>query len=60
MLIEPAQLFSPDRHDDFWAIQRELNFTATVYGVGSDVPMTEIMARQSAFFGEHRNDTIIG
>ena len=23
----PAQLFSPDRHDEIWAVQRTLNFT---------------------------------
>ena len=30
---DPAQLFSPDRHDELWQIQRDLDFPGTVYGV---------------------------
>jgi carbonic anhydrase/acetyltransferase-like protein (isoleucine patch superfamily) len=56
---DPAQLFSPDRHDDIWAVQRELGFTATVYGVGRDASMADIMRGQSEFYGAHRDDTVI-
>ncbi len=28
----PAQLFSPDRHEEIWAIQQALDFVGTVYG----------------------------
>lgn len=28
----PAQLFPPDRHDEIWAIQKELNFPQRVFG----------------------------
>jgi len=50
----PAQLFSPDRHDEIWAVQSTLNFTGTVYGAATS--MREIMQRQSEFYGAHRDD----
>jgi carbonic anhydrase/acetyltransferase-like protein (isoleucine patch superfamily) len=53
---DPAQLFSPDRHDEIWAVQRELDFPGTVYGVGRDATMRDIMRGQSDFYGEHRDD----
>lgn len=56
---DPAQVLPPERHDEIWAIQRELNFGETVYGVARDVPMRELMRRQSAWYGEHRDDTIL-
>lgn len=56
---DPAQIFSPDRHEEIWAIQRELDFPATVYGVDRDTPMSEIMAHQSLFYGEHRHDIVL-
>jgi gamma-carbonic anhydrase len=44
---DPAELFSPDRHDDLWAVQEPLDFPGTVYGVDRDTSMREIMQRQS-------------
>jgi carbonic anhydrase/acetyltransferase-like protein (isoleucine patch superfamily) len=52
----PAQLFSPDRHDEIWEIQRTLDFVGSVYGVAPGTPMSEIMKQQSEWFGEHRSD----
>jgi carbonic anhydrase/acetyltransferase-like protein (isoleucine patch superfamily) len=52
----PAQLFSPDRHDEIWAVQRTLDFVGTVYGVGPASSMADIMRSQSEFYGEHRGD----
>jgi carbonic anhydrase/acetyltransferase-like protein (isoleucine patch superfamily) len=52
----PAQLFSPDRHEELWQIQRELDFPGTVYGVPRGTPLREVMARQSAFYGAHLED----
>ena len=49
-------IFSPDRHEEIWAIQKGLDFPGTVYGVGRDVSMGELMRRQSEFYGEHRGD----
>lgn len=43
----PAQLFSPDQHDELWAVQEPLDFPGTVYGVPRGTSMREIMRRQS-------------
>ena len=53
---DPAQILPAERHDDIWAIQRELDFGGTVYGVGNDVPMRDLMRSQSQFYGHHRDD----
>lgn len=53
---DPATILPPDRHDEIWAIQRELDFPGTVYGVGRDVSMRELMRAQSDFYGAHRDD----
>jgi len=57
---EPAQMFSPDRHDEIWAIQRELDFGGTVYGVSKGSTMRDIMAQQAEFFAAHRDDRVVG
>ncbi|MFI6425492.1 gamma carbonic anhydrase family protein [Promicromonospora sp. NPDC050880] len=56
---DPAQILPPDRHEEIWAIQRELDFPGTVYGVGRDVSMRELMRRQSEFYGAHRDDEVL-
>jgi carbonic anhydrase/acetyltransferase-like protein (isoleucine patch superfamily) len=53
---DPAQLFSSDRHDEIWAVQRTLDFVGTVYGVNPASSMADIMRSQSEFYGEHRGD----
>ncbi|GHH68579.1 gamma carbonic anhydrase family protein [Promicromonospora soli] len=53
---DPATILPPDQHEEIWAIQRELDFGGTVYGVDRDVPMRELMRRQSAYYGAHRDD----
>jgi hypothetical protein len=56
----PAQTFPPDRHDEIWAIQRELGFTREAFGMDSpadgETLMPEAMARYSQLFGAHRDD----
>ena len=47
----PAQLFSPDRHDELWAVQEPLDFPGTVYGVPRGTSMREIMRRQCEAYG---------
>ena len=56
----PAQLFSPDRHDEIWAVQKALDFPGTVYGVDRSAGMAEIMRRQSAFYAAHDADEVVG
>jgi gamma-carbonic anhydrase len=48
---DPAQLFSPDRHEELWAVQEPLDFPGTMYGVPRGTPMREIMRRQCARYG---------
>ena len=43
---DPALLFPPDRHDELWAVQEQLDFPGTMYGVPRGTPMREIMRRQ--------------
>ncbi|MEU4390768.1 gamma carbonic anhydrase family protein [Kribbella sp. NPDC023855] len=54
---DPAQLFSPDRHEELWEIQQTLDFPTTVYGVPRGTPMRDIMSRQSKYYGAHQQDT---
>ena len=54
------EVLPPDRHDDIWAIQRELDFADTVYGEprGEDL-MARVMPKQAAWLGAHRDDRIL-
>lgn len=52
----PASILPPGQHEDIWAIQKELHFGATVYGVGHEVSMAELMQRQSDYYGTHMSD----
>ncbi len=56
---DPAELFSPDRHEELWAAQETLDFPGTVYGVPRGTPMRDIMARQSEYYGSHQEDRLI-
>jgi len=53
---DPARLFPPERHDELWEVQRDLDFHGTVYGVARGTPMRTIMARQSSYYGAHDGD----
>ena len=55
---DPAQILSPDQHDEIWKIQKPLNFPLSVYGLGRDTPdlMVEITKRLSTALGAHRGD----
>lgn len=53
---DPAQILPPERHDEIWAIQRELDFAETVYGAASGTSMRDLMRQQSAFYGAHAHD----
>lgn len=54
---DPAQILPPDRHDDIWAIQRELDFPGTVYGIPRGTDATTMMRGQAEWFAAHRDDT---
>ena len=55
----PAQLFSPDRHDELWAVQEPLDFPGTVYGLTRDATARDRMMRQSAWLGAHQDDHVV-
>lgn len=55
----PARILSPDRHEEIWAIQQELDFPGTVYGLDRSTGMDELMRRQSAFYAAHDDDRIV-
>jgi carbonic anhydrase/acetyltransferase-like protein (isoleucine patch superfamily) len=59
---DPARLFSPDRHDDLWAVQKLLDFPRTAYGLDRDTPdlMRRIAERMSERLGTHRQDLPAG
>lgn len=50
---DPAQLFSPDQHEELWTVQESLDFPGTMYGVPRDTSMREIMRRQSKAYRPH-------
>lgn len=56
---DPAAILSPDRHEEIWAIQRELDFVGTVYGPTAGSTMRDLMRSQSAFYGAHASDTVV-
>lgn len=53
---DPAQILPPDQHEQIWAVQRDLDFPGTVYGLPRGTAAAELMARQSAWYGAHRDD----
>jgi carbonic anhydrase/acetyltransferase-like protein (isoleucine patch superfamily) len=57
---DPAEVFPPERHEEIWAIQRDLDFPGTVYGEsrGDDL-MARVMPRQTAWLGAHRDDRVL-
>jgi len=57
---DPAELFSPDRHDELWSVQKELKFVLTAYGIDRPLNdcMAEVTARVSNRLKAHRDDAI--
>jgi hypothetical protein len=56
---DPAQILPPDRHDDIWAIQRELDFPGTVLGIERGGSAADVTGRYAELFGRHRDDTVV-
>ena len=53
------RMFAPARHDKIWAVQQQLDFPGTVYGLPRDAPARERMERQAAWFAAHRDDRVL-
>jgi gamma-carbonic anhydrase len=57
---DPAQLFSPDRHDELWPVQRALDFPGTVFGLPrAEAGMERIAAAYAERFGRHGSDRVL-
>lgn len=65
---DPPLIAPPDRHDDIWAVQRELDFPGYVWGLprpeagGAGVPggqMPEITERFGRLLGRHAHDKVL-
>jgi gamma-carbonic anhydrase len=54
----PAQLFSPDRHDELWAVQQELDFPGTAYHVPRGTSMRDIMRQQCELYGPRQGTRV--
>lgn len=53
---DPARILPPAKHDEIWSVQQTLDFPGTVYGVDRETDPSEMMARQSQWYGAHRDD----
>jgi carbonic anhydrase/acetyltransferase-like protein (isoleucine patch superfamily) len=60
---DPATVLPPDRHDEIWAIQRELDFPGTVFGLerpkSGETIAPAVTRRYADLFGRHRGDRIV-
>lgn len=55
----PAQIFSPDKHEQIWELQAPLNFPLTVYGIDrNEVTMEKIVKQIGARLQTHADDQL--
>ena len=56
---DPAQLFSPDQHDELWPVQSAQDFPGYVFGVDRAAPdaMVQITDRWTRSLSAHLDDT---
>ena len=55
---DPPQLLSPDRHEEIWAAQRELDFPGYVFGLDRETPdlMVQLTERYGRGLARHAFD----
>lgn len=55
---DPAQMFSPDRHEEIWALQKDLDFPGFVFGLDRATPdlMIQLTERYGAALARHALD----
>jgi carbonic anhydrase/acetyltransferase-like protein (isoleucine patch superfamily) len=56
---DPAQTFPPKDHHAIWAIQEELDFNRTVFGLDRDAPMSEIAGLYTRGLASHLGDRVV-
>ncbi len=55
---DPAQVLPPDRHDEIWALQHDLDFPGYVFGLDRETPdlMTQLTERYASSLARHVDD----
>jgi carbonic anhydrase/acetyltransferase-like protein (isoleucine patch superfamily) len=55
---EPVQVLPPDRHEEIWAAQRELDFPGYVFGLDRETPdlMVQLTERYGRSLARHAED----
>lgn len=55
---DPAQVLSPDRHEEIWALQKELDFPGYVFGLDRETPdlMVQLTERYGSSLARHAHD----
>jgi len=55
---EPVQILSPDRHEDIWNAQQELDFPGYVFGLDRETPdlMVQLTERYGRSLARHTDD----
>lgn len=55
---DPVQILPPDRHEEIWAAQRELDFPGYVFGLDRDTPdlMLQLTERYGRSLARHLDD----
>jgi carbonic anhydrase/acetyltransferase-like protein (isoleucine patch superfamily) len=55
---EPVQILPPDRHEEIWAAQRELDFPGYVFGLDRETPdlMVQLTERYGRSLARHAED----
>ncbi len=55
---DPVRILSPDRHEEIWAAQRELDFPGYVFGLDRETPdlMVQLTERYGRSLARHADD----
>ena len=55
---DPVQILPPDRHEEIWAAQKELDFPGYVFGLDRDTPdlMVQLTERYGRSLARHADD----
>ncbi|MFT4213421.1 MAG: gamma carbonic anhydrase family protein [Microbacterium sp.] len=58
---EPVRVLSPDRHEEIWALQHDLDFPGFVFGLDRETPdlMAQLTERYAASLARHAADQLI-
>lgn len=59
---DPVRILSPDRHDEIWEAQRELDFPGYVFGLDRETPdlMVQLTERYGRSLARHADDEQVG